>query len=513
MLDAVVIGAGPNGLVAAAALARHGWRVAVFETQPRPGGALGSRELTLPGYIHDVGAGFFPFADSPAFRALDLTGAGLEWVNAPRESCHPAPDGTCVSIARDLARSEESFGQDAPGWRRLVEWGRTMGDRLSAAILAPLPALGPIWRLGPANAIRLAANGICSPAAWSFRFFRTEAARRVVPGLALHVDLGPRDFAGASAGLVLALMAATRGFPVPRGGAEAITRALIRRLHQAGGELYLSQRAERIIVRHGRAVAVRTSAGDEVAVRRAVLADVGAPALYLQLLAARAVPAWLRSRIRRYRYGWGTFKVDWALAGPVPWSAPEARESAVVHAGDSVEDLALFTRQVRAGHLPQNPYMVIGQQSLADPLRAPPGDHTLYAYSHVPSRIPCGWPAARERFADHLEGRIEGLAPGFRAAIRARAIHSPEDLESMNENLVGGDLGGGSAAFRQQHFFRPAFPYFRYRTPVRGLYLASASTHPGTGVHGACGWNAAQAALADAGEKRHTAERTAEDVG
>jgi phytoene dehydrogenase-like protein len=205
--------------------------------------------------------------------------------------------------------------------------------------------------------------------------------------------------------------------------------------------------------------------------------------------------------MRRFRYGWGTFKVDWALSGPVPWSAVEAREAAVVHAGDSIADLIAFTRQSRSGRLPANPYLVIGQQSLVDSGRAPPGGHTLWAYSRVPNRPEGGWARQREAFADRIEARLEGLAPGFRVLVRGRAVHSPEDLEAMDENLVGGDLGGGSARFSQQLFFRPVFPYFRYRTPVRGLYLASASAHPGAGVHGACGFNAARMALADSGER------------
>jgi phytoene dehydrogenase-like protein len=499
MVDAIVIGAGPNGLVGAAELARHGWQVLVLEAQRRPGGALYSEPFTLPGYLHDVGAAFFPFAvDSPALRELDLTGAGLEWRFAPRDSCHPAPDGSSVSFGRDLDLAEASFGPvDGPAWRRLAEWGRRMGDRLSAALLAPLPGLGSAWRLGPINVGHFGIAGLRSPAGWSARYFRSEAARRVIPGLALHVDLGPEDRAGAGLGLVLALLGSTAGFAVPVGGARAITEALIRRLEEYGGSLRMETHADRVVVRAGRAVAVRTGGGEEIAARRAILADVTAPALYLRLLEEAVVPRWVRRSIRCFRFGWGTFKMDWALAGPVPWSASEARESAVVHAGDSVADLIAFTRQVRAGQLPDNPYLVIGQQSLVDPSRAPPGGQTLWAYSHVPSDLEGGWERHRETFADRVERRIEGLAPGFRGLIRSRASHSPADLEAMDENLVGGDLGGGSARFTQQLFFRPVFPYFRYRTPVRGLYLASASTHPGAGVHGACGWNAARMALRD----------------
>jgi phytoene dehydrogenase-like protein len=499
-MDAIVIGSGPNGLAGAIELARHGWEVLVLEAKDRPGGALYSQELTLPGYLHDVGAAFFPFAlSSPAFRAFDLGGAGLRWRTARYESAHPAPDGTCASISRHLDLARASFGPDADAWERLHRWHERMGDRLAEALLAPLPPVGPAWRLGPRNLVRLTLAGLRSSAGLSRRMFRTEAARRILPSLALHVDLGPHDFTGAGLGLVLALLAARSGFGVPVGGARAIAEALLRRLAEAGGKVHLGTHADALVVRGRRVVAVRTGRGEEIAVRRAVLADVGAPALLLRLLPPESVSWWLRRAMRRFRYGWGTFKMDWALAGPVPWAAAEAREAAVVHAGDSIEDLEAFTRQVRAGELPANPYLVIGQQSLLDPGRAPPGGQTLWAYSHAPSRLPGGWAAHREAFADRVERRIEGLAPGFRTMIRARHVAAPDDLEAMDENLVGGDLGGGSAHFDQQLFFRPAFPYFRHRTPVRGVYLASASAHPGAGVHGACGWNAAHMALRDFG--------------
>jgi phytoene dehydrogenase-like protein len=374
-----------------------------------------------------------------------------------------------------------------------------MGGRLAEALLAPLPALGPALRLGPLHLARMGIAGLSTPAGFARRHFRAEAGRRVIPALALHVDLGPDDFAGAGLGLVLALLAAGSGFRVPLGGARAITAALLRRLEEAGGTLQLNSHADAIVVRGRRAVAVRTAAGDEIPVRRAVLADVTAPSLFLRLMPAPAVGGWVRRAARRFRFGWGTFKMDWALAGQVPWSAPEARESAVVHTGDSLDDLIAFTRQVRRGDLPANPYLVIGQQSLVDPSRAPPGRHTLWAYSRVPPTMPGGWARYRDHFADRIEERIEGLAPGFRGLIVGRSVQAPPDLEAMDENLVGGDLGGGSAHFDQQLFVRPVFPYFRHRTPVRGVYLASASAHPGAGVHGACGFNAARMALADGG--------------
>ena len=462
-----------------------------------PGGALYTEELTLPGYLHDVGAAFFPFADhSPAFRALDLNGTGLAWRNARFESCHPAPDGSCAAIARDPELSARSFGADGPAWRRLARWEAAMGGRLVEALLAPLPALGPALRLGRLHLLRLGLAGLSTPAGFARRHFQTEAARRVIPALALHVDLGPEDFAGTGLGLVLAFAAAGSGFRVPVGGAKAITEALLRRLREAGGTLRLDTHADAVVVRGRRAVAVRTNNGDEVPVRRAVLADVTAPGLFLRLLPPQAVSGWVRRgaalplRLGHLQDGLGAGRAG-AVVG-----ARGAR-SAVVHTGDSVADLIAFTRQVRRGELPDNPYLVIGQQSLVDPSRAPPGCHTLWAYSRVPPAMPGGWTRYREHFADRIEARIEGLAPGFRGLILGRSAQAPPDLEAMDENLVGGDLGGGSARFDQQLFFRPLFPYFRYRTPVRGVYLASASAHPGAGVHGACGFNAARMAIGD----------------
>jgi phytoene dehydrogenase-like protein len=498
MIDAVVIGSGPNGLVAACTLARAGWEVLVLEAQARPGGALYSLQTTLPAYVHDVGAAFFPFAQaSPAFNSLNLHDVGLRWRTGLYESAHPAPDGSCACIARDIDRAAATFGPDGDAWRSLARWQAAMGVRLPEALLAPLPGIGPALRLGVLNLVRFAEAGLSTSAGYAHRHFRTEAARRVIPGLALHVDLGPHDFSGAALGLVLALLASADGFAVPVGGARAITDALLARLKQAGGLLQFRTRVTGIVVRHGRAVAVTTEVGDEIAFRHAVLADVGAPALYLKLLPEDSVPGGVRQSIRNFRYGWGTFKMDWALAGPVPWTCAPCRQSAVVHAGDGIDDLTRFTEQARAGQLPDNPYLVIGQQSLLDPTRAPADGHTLWAYSRVPAHLPGGWPAVKETFADRIEQRIEELAPGFTRVIRRRAIFAPDDLERMNENLVGGDLGGGSAQFSHQLFWRPVFPYFRYRTPVRGAYLASASAHPGAGVHGACGFNAAHMALAD----------------
>ncbi|KYF54534.1 dehydrogenase [Sorangium cellulosum] len=498
--DAIVVGAGPNGLTAAAYLARAGFSVLVLEAEPEPGGAVRTREVTLPGFLHDLGAAFFPFGQtSPALAPLDLPGAGLVWRHAPIDSAHPAPDGTCASIARDVEATARSLGEDGPAWRRIAGWHAATRERLLNALLSTPPALGAMLRFGPLNLLRLAQVALSSGRGFATRTFRTEAARRVVPGLALHTDVGPEDPCGAIVGFMLTLLASSGGFAVPEGGASAVTRALLRRVEERGGALRCGARVETIIAREGRAAAVRLADGEEIAARHAIVADVAAPTLYLRLLDAELVPGRVQRAMRRFRQGFGTFKMDWALDGPPPWSHEDAARAAVVHAGDSLDDLAEFTRQVRAGVLPEHPYLVIGQQSLADPTRAPEGRHTLYAYSRVPSAIDGGWADARERFADRIEARIEELAPGFRQRILARRIWAPDDLEAMDANLIGGDLGGGSADIRHQLFFRPVFPYFRYRTPVRGLYLGSSYAHPGAGVHGACGRNAALAVLQDEG--------------
>jgi phytoene dehydrogenase-like protein len=499
--DFIVIGSGPNGLVAANVLARRGHRVLVLEAHPkRPGGAVASEELTRPGFIHDVGAGFFPFGrSSPAFRELALEEAGLRWVNAPLESCHPALDGSYACIARDPDVQARHFGsrEDGAAMVELARFHRHIERDLLDALLLPFPSLLPLLKLGPVALARLATLLLRSSGSMARSLFRSEAARRVLPSLGLHVDVGPEDTLGAPLAYVLGLTATTGGYAFPVGGARALTNALVTTLEQHGGRLRLGARVERVIVRGGRAEAVRVAGGEELRARLGVLADTSAPDLYLGLLERRDVPRFVRVRMRRFPLGFGTFKVDFALSSPVPWHVPAARESAVVHAGESIDDLARFAREVRGGAIPRLPYLVLGQHTLADASRAPAGMHTLYGYSRVPPVVHGGWSSAAERFADSIEERIEGLAPGFRQSIVARHFAAPPDLEAMDANLRGGDLGGGSNAWHRQLVFRPVFPYFRYRTPVRGLYLCSSYAHPGAGVHGMCGFNAARIAARD----------------
>ncbi len=500
--EVVVIGAGPNGLAAACVLARAGLSVLVVETHPeRPGGAVASEEATLPGFVHDVGAAFFPFAQaSPAFRDLALDEHGLRWTFAPIDSAHPAPDGSIAVLARDLDLVENNFGSthDGARMRRIAEFHRRVEDKLIPAMLNTFPTLGPALGLLPFALPRLAMIFMRSGARLSKSWFQSEAARRVLPGLALHTDVGPDDTFGSGIGYMLAVMATTGGYGVPEGGAGAITKALVSKLESHGGSLRLGARVNSIVVRDRRACAVVLDGGEEIRATKAIVSDTSAPALLGKLVEEKHLPGRVIRAMRSFVSGWGTFKLDWALSGPVPWQASLAREAAVVHAGDSLEDLRRFTQEVRGGALPSNPYLVIGQQSLCDPTRAPTGQHTLWAYSRVPNHAPGGsWEQVQEQFADAVDARIEALAPGFRSSILARRAVSPEALERMDENLIGGDLGGGSNAWHRQLIFRPVFPWFRHRTPIRGLYLGSSYTHPGAGVHCMCGYNAARQVLRD----------------
>ena len=496
--DAVVIGSGPNGLVAACMLAQAGVNTLLLEANPdRYGGAVGSVQSTLPGYVHDVGAAFFPWGSlSPAFQHLKLEQFGLQWHASEIESAHPAPDGSIACISRDLDQAAKTFGspKDGDKFRAVAQHYQSIEPHLLGLLMGTFPAVGPALRLFPFQLLRIG-TVFGSKGRWvAERWFESEAARRVLPGLALHVDVGPDDWFGAALGYMLGMTATTGGYVVPKGGAQSLADALIRCFEAHGGKARLGARVEKVMVRDGVAHGVRLKDGEEIPARM-VLADTDVVALLTSMVDAQWVPSRVRNFCQSYPRGWGAFKMDWALNAPVPWASEETRRAAVVHAGDSLDDLSAFTAQVRRGELPDNPYLVIGQQSLVDPTRAPEGGHTLWAYSRVPPTLEGGWSKHAEAFADRVEARIEALAPGFRSTIRERAIVTPPDLETMDANLVGGDLGGGSNAWNRQLLFRPIFPYFRYKMPVDGLYLCSSYAHPGAGVHGMCGFNAANVAL------------------
>ncbi len=513
--DAVVIGAGPNGLVAANLLLDAGWSVLVLEAQPTPGGAVRSDEDVAAGYVHDTFSSFYPLsAASTTLSRLRLEEHGLRWRHAPAVLGHPLPDGRWGLLHRDRSVTARLLDEQHPGdgdaWHELCgQWDR-IGPALVGGLLAPFPPV----RSGVALLARLPSVGgidfvrsLLTPARQLVeQRFGGEPARLLIAGNAGHADI-PLDAPGSGVmGLLLAMLGQTVGFPVPEGGAGNLAAALVRRAESLGGVVQCSRRVTRIDVRDGRAAGVRTEDGDGFTATRAVLADVVAPHLYGRLLDDSDVPARVGRRMRAFELDPGTVKVDWALDGPVPWASPPEHAPGTVHVADSLSDMAEGLGQVTAGQIPARPYLLAGQMSTADPTRSPAGTESMWAYTHVPQQ-PRGdagdggvkgvWDTDDlERFADRMQDRVERLAPGFASRVVARRVLGPRELEARNENLIGGAVGGGTAQLHQQLIFRPIPGLGRAETPVAGLYLASSSAHPGGGVHGAPGSNAARAALA-----------------
>lgn len=500
MADAVVIGAGPNGLVAANLLADAGWDVDVLEAQPEPGGAVRSAELTEPGFVHDVFSAFYPLAAaSPAIRALRLEEHGLRWRRGALALAHPLPDGSCATLSLDLdetARSLDAFARgDGEAWRRLFRIWKRAGPALLEAMVEPFPPVGPGARLAAVlrgDLLRLARLALLPARRLGEERFAGTGGRLILAGNALHADLTPESALGGFFGWLLSSLGQDVGFPVPEGGAGRLTDSLVRRLEARGGTVTCGQRVSRILVRRGRAVGVRTEAGIEVEARRAVVADVAAPALFLQLIPREQVPAATLRDIRAFHADPATVKVDWALEGPIPWSAEPARRAPVVHVAASVDELTASSSELARGLVPAEPFLILGQYAPIDPTRCPPGREVAWAYTHVPR----GWDeAGADALVERIEQRIEVLAPGFRTLVRARHVLTPSKLERLDENLAGGAILGGTAQLHQQLVLRPTPGLGRPETPVRGLYLASASAHPGGGVHGAPGAIAAKAAM------------------
>jgi phytoene dehydrogenase-like protein len=513
MPDAVVIGAGHNGLVAAAMLADAGWSVSVLEASDVVGGAVRTEELTLPGFRHDTFSAFYPFAAaSPALAALDLGAHGLQWRRAPLVLAHPTPDGRAVALSTDLEETAASLDAYAPGdgdsWRRLYQRWEVLSRPLFESLLGPFPPVRAGARLaaaiGPREWLRFARFALLPARRLVQEEFAGagEGAKLLIAGNAAHTDIGPEMAGSGLFGWILACAGQEHGFPVPEGGAGELAAALRRRAESAGATVTCGTRVTQVVVRRGRAVAVRTADGTEIEARRAVLADVDAPSLFLDLVGAEHLPPRLLDDLhRRFEWDPGTFKVDWALDGPVPWTAEAARRAGTVHITDSLDELSRYFTDLATGTVPGRPFLLFGQQAVADPSRCPPGAATGWAYTHVPRHAAVDSPA----FAEVIEARIEELAPGFRSLISARHLRPPDAFEPVDANLRGGSVGGGTQQLHQQLVFRPTPGLGRPNTPVGGLFLAGASAHPGAGVHGACGANAARAALRQvAGRARRT---------
>jgi phytoene dehydrogenase-like protein len=464
--DAVVVGAGPNGLVAAVTLATAGRRVLLVEAADRVGGGLRSEELTLPGFRHDVGATVLPLAlASRAFREIGVIRDGVEWAHPPVPVAHPLDHADAVLVYRGLDETASELGRDAGAWRALIGTTAQAGQALVDTLLAPLGL-----PRAPIAAVRYGASGAL-PATWLARgAFHTSRARAVFAGMAAHSVLDLRQPITSGYGMLLAALAHTVGWPVVRGGSQCLADALATRLVDLGGE-----------IRTGH----RVSSLDELPRAPIVVLDL-TPRQVIAVAGPR-LPERYRRKLERFRYGPGVFKLDWALDGPVPWRDPRVAGAGTVHLGGSFEEVVASEREVAKGRHSQRPYVLCVQPTVADPSRAPDGKHVLWAYCHVPA-------GSRVDMTAIIEAQLERFAPGFRDRVLARHSMDTKALESFDANLVGGDICGGAADLTQ-FAARPVLSRRPWATPVPGLYIGSSSTPPGAGVHGMGGWQAAKLAL------------------
>ncbi|MBG0568263.1 phytoene desaturase family protein [Actinoplanes aureus] len=503
-VDAIVVGAGHNGLVAANLLADAGWSVRVLEATPHPGGAVRSGFVTAPGYLSDLFSSFYPLGyASPVMRSLRLDDQGLRWTHAPDVLTHLLPDGRAATINRDLERSMESMERFAPGdgerWRHAYEDWRDVSAQMLDTLFTPFPpvrsGLGLARRLGVAGGLRLARRLVLSVREIGSELFQGEGAKLALAGCALHTDLSPEEAGGGVYGWLLAMLGQEFGWPVPVGGAQEITSALVKRLIERGGEIVYQAPVSRVLVARGRAMGVRTADGRDWRARRAVIADVPAPALFLDLVGDRWLPSRFVEDLAHFRWDGATLKVDWAVRSKMPWKNPAAAGAGTVHLGADMNGLTRYAAQLATDELPRHPFVLLGQMTTADPTHSPAGTESVWAYTHLPHRK--SWSAGEiGEHVQRVEAVIEEHAPGFLSQVEARNVFSPADLERENPSLVGGALGGGTSAAFQQLFLRPIPGLGRPDTPVDRLFLGSASAHPGGGVHGAPGANAARAALA-----------------
>ena len=501
--DAVVVGSGPNGLVAAALLSDAGWDVVVIEAHDQLGGSVASAESTAAGFVVDLCSAFYPLAAaSPVLNELEL---GISWEHAPLVLAHPLPDGRCVTLSRDLQETADSVGSFAAGdavrWRAMAEEWVDVRDDLLDVLLRPFPPVRAGARLartlGPSGVARFARRAVMPVRAMAAEEFDGEGAGLLLAGNALHADLSPDGAGSGIFGWLLAMLAQDVGFPVPKGGAGVLAEALADRARRPGAVVVTSTPVEEVIVRGGRALGVRTAGGDAIRARRAVLADVPAPILFGDLVGRDVLPG--RARVLMERYPWddATLKVNWALSGPVPWKAEAARLAGTLHVGADMDGLSSFSASLARGEAPVEPFLLVGQMTTTDPSRSPEGTESLWAYTHLPHRS-AGDSAVANEQVRRVEAVLEAHAPGFGDLVLSRHVQRPTDFQHRNPSLLRGSINAGTAAPFNQLVFRPWAGLGRAETPVERLYLASASAHPGGGVHGACGANAARAALLEA---------------
>jgi phytoene dehydrogenase-like protein len=467
--DAVIVGAGPNGLAAALTLARAHRSVLVLEAADTVGGGTRTQELTLPGFRHDICSAIHPLGvGSPFFRTVPLSEHGVEWIQPPLAVAHPLDDGTAGVVAQSLDETARALGPDGGAWRRLFGPLAARWDSLAPDLL------GPVLHV-PRHPLMLAGFGLRAawPAAMLARtLFHTERARGLFAGLAAHAILPLERPLTAAFGLLLGMTAHAVGWPLPRGGSQTIADALAALVRAQGGEIMTG---------------ACVSALADLPPARVTLFDV-TPRQFLAIAGERVTGRY-RRRLERFRYGPGVFKIDAALDGPIPWRARECAQAGTVHLGGTLAEVAAAEAAVWRGEHPERPFVLVAQQSLFDPTRAPAGKHTLWAYCHVPN-------GSTVDMTDRILGQVERFAPGVLDRILAVAPHGPGALERYNANCIGGDIAGG-ANVMDQMIGRPAWRVDPYATPARGLYLCSSSTPPGGGVHGMCGFLAAQSALRD----------------